>query len=320
MSLFQSKKSRPQELDRKARKRLPDIYRLLTRKETKLIADPLPPAQEHVKRAQEMWRALDGGMRRVELAPYLERDQAPIPPSAEREDYFVGDHAGYWFMGLRDYLKIEQARETHATCEGPLRLLDLGCSSGRVLRHFAAHSPQEATLWGTDIAMHNVEWVRRHLGPRLRVFQNSVYPHLPLPDGALNCVTALSVFTHIDTFEDAWLLELRRVLEPGGIAYVTVHTERVWSRVATNESALAAMERCRKHSPGWDIGRALFEAPMPQERIVLNWSPNAAYRCNTFTSMEYIRRVWGQFFEVCEIYDGGDENYQDIVILRRRED
>ncbi len=315
MALFSPKRS-----ERKATQQLPDVYRLLTRKETKLLSEPLPPPREHVKRPQEMWRGLDGSMRRVELGPYLEKDRAPIPPAAEREDYFPGDHAGYWFMGLRDYLKVQQARERFDSTERPLALLDLGCSSGRVLRHFAAYGSDQDTLWGTDIAMHNIEWVRRHLGNRLRVFQNSVYPHLPLPDGSLNVATAFSVFTHIDTFEDAWLLELRRLLQPGGIAYVTVHTERVWSRVAENESALAAMERCRKHTPEWDIGPELFRAAMPAERIVFRWSPNAGYRCNTFTTQEYIQRVWGQFFEVCEIFDGGVENYQDIVILRRRAD
>ena len=312
MSIFTTKSKAP--------KPLPDIYQMLTRKRTFLQSDPLPPVSNFLKREQEMWRDLDGKMNRVELAPYVDRDPCPIPPSAEREDYFADDHAGYWFMGLRDYLKVEQAIAKHSQASGPAAVLDLGCSSGRLLRHFAAHMAPETTVWGADIAIHNVDWVRRNLPERIRVFQNSIYPHLPLPDASMTCVTAFSVFTHIDTFDDTWLLELRRLLKPGGIAYVTVHTERVWERVADNPSAYAAMDRCRKHTPDWDITPELFRQPMPQDRIVFHWSNTDAYRCNTFETQESIRRRWGRFFEVCEIYDGGVENYQDIAILRRRDD
>jgi ubiquinone/menaquinone biosynthesis C-methylase UbiE len=36
-----------------------------------------------------------------------------------------------------------------------------------------------------------------------------------------------SVFTHLDEqMQDAWLLELRRVLKPGGVLIVTVHNQR----------------------------------------------------------------------------------------------
>ena len=110
------------------------------------------------------------------------------------------------------------------------RLLDFGCASGRVLRHVACQQDR-AEPWGCDIARNNVEWISTHLPRSIRVFQNTIFPHLPVEDRFFDVICAFSVFTHIDDFEDLWLLELRRVLRPGGIAFLTIHSERSWLRV-----------------------------------------------------------------------------------------
>jgi len=47
-------------------------------------------------------------------------------------------------------------------------------------------------------------------------------PGLPYPDGHFDLVYAMSVFTHIVEDWAGWLLELRRVLAPGGILLATV--------------------------------------------------------------------------------------------------
>ena len=53
----------------------------------------------------------------------------------------------------------------------------------------------------------------RLLGPtNLRIFQNTILPHLPIEDNSLSLVTAFSVFTHIDDLDLAWIAELRRIL------------------------------------------------------------------------------------------------------------
>ena len=48
-------------------------------------------------------------------------------------------------------------------------------------------------------------------------------PHVPFEDSSFDLVFSGSVFTHIDDLADAWFLELRRVLKPGGLLYFTVH-------------------------------------------------------------------------------------------------
>ena len=62
----------------------------------------------------------------------------------------------------------------------------------------------------------------------IKVFQGMYFPFLPIEDRTFDLISAMSVFTHIDETETSWLLELWRILKPGGIAVVTIHNEDTW--------------------------------------------------------------------------------------------
>src|SRR5262249_35950762 len=161
--------------------------------------------------------------------------------------------------------------------------LDFGCASGRILRHmfYQAQTPE---IWGCDINRRHVEWVSAHLPGEIRVFQNTSLPHLPLPDSSVDVITAFSVFTHIESFDTAWLMELRRILKPNGIAWLTVHADRTW----------------REMTPDWPIYNALVHhkdyaelakhRDLPAERIVFRWHGDRSYSANVFYREEYLRR------------------------------
>jgi SAM-dependent methyltransferase len=100
------------------------------------------------------------------------------------------------------------------------RVLDFGCGTGRVLRHFADLAPG-TELVGCDIHWPSVEWATRHLAPGFRFLANDPLPPLPEPDGSFDLVYGMSVFTHLTDSWSRWLLELRRVLRPGGVAILT---------------------------------------------------------------------------------------------------
>jgi SAM-dependent methyltransferase len=51
-------------------------------------------------------------------------------------------------------------------------------------------------------------------------------PHLPFDDKYFDFIYAGSVFTHIDDLATAWLCELRRILNPQGTAYITIHDKK----------------------------------------------------------------------------------------------
>ena len=102
------------------------------------------------------------------------------------------------------------------------RGLDFGCSSGRVVRALAAGYP-DVSWSGCDPNGPAIEWARANL-PGIEFFVNGNEPPLPIADGELDLVFAISVWSH---FEPAlglsWFEEMRRVLRPGGHLVFTSH-------------------------------------------------------------------------------------------------
>ena len=100
-------------------------------------------------------------------------------------------------------------------------LFDFGGSTGRVFRHFHFQSAAWR-IWSSDFKM---TWVNQIW----RIFQRdhgvpgNVFPFPACRDRTFDLVSAMSVSTHIDEIETSWLLELRRIMKPGGIAIVTIH-------------------------------------------------------------------------------------------------
>ncbi len=132
----------------------------------------LPEAQSAEDLALEAWQLdttqgeLVAEQGNAAIAAALAEDRSPIPAPADREGYFGDRHLAYWLSGLGDALLVEQIAERRGR---PLatgqRLLDFGCASGRVLRHFVNRHPQ-MDLVGVEINPRGVEWARRHLAAR----------------------------------------------------------------------------------------------------------------------------------------------------------
>jgi SAM-dependent methyltransferase len=238
----------------------------------------------------------------------LARDVWPLPVTADREGYFGPHHFSYWASGHRDWRLLTEAAERLGT--QPRDYLDFGCATGRVLRH-AALDPRTRTVIGCDINRGHTDWIARHLPADIIAFQNHSIPSLPLPDDSLDVISAYSVFTHIEVFETAWLMELRRVLRPGGIAWVTVQSDLTW----------AAIE------PGWPVYDALAPlddfAPyveergaLPQPRTVFRYRGDRSYSSHVFYSRDYVRETWGRILDVVEEHHRLPD-VQDVVILRK---
>lgn len=251
------------------------------------------------------------------LRAYVENDTYPLPVTADREGYHADRHYDYWLSGLRDYLALKAALVRRGRGLDPgTALFDLGCASGRVLRHFLCQEPG-LELWGADINRRHVNWMLRFLGPSLKVFQNSVLPVLPLEDNSMSLVCAFSVFTHIDAFELAWLAEVRRVLKPGGIAYVTVHSEHTWSILGPQHALYNDLIRMRKAFGTYKVTPELFKKSMPSDRLVFRWPfRGSAYHCTVFHSSDHIRSVWSRLFRILEVRREAVD-YQDVVILEK---
>lgn len=155
----------------------------------------------------------------------------PLPPLEMRE--LVGPTDPALFDNptgalVYDGLPAEQFR----------RVLDFGCGCGRIGRQFIQQSPQPQRYEGLDLHAGMIRWANENLAPRAPGFRfthhDVYYPsfnpgdgkpmHAPFPfgDSEFSFIVAISVFTHLTQDQtEAYLAELTRVLEPGGVLLCT---------------------------------------------------------------------------------------------------
>lgn len=151
-------------------------------------------------------------------------DGLPIPPIPLWQGY--GKTSGEYLESGREHVQkmLEILREANFQLGDGKRILELGCGGGRMIRHLNKFADSDE-VWGADVCAEYIIWSKQYLSPPFNFFTTTTIPHLPFEDGYFDFVYAGSVFTHIDDLPDAWLLEIRRVLPPSGMLYVTLHDE-----------------------------------------------------------------------------------------------
>jgi len=249
---------------------------------------------------------------RFDIMEMAAQDTFPIPSSKDREGYAAGNDPYYWLSGLKDYLLMMDVVNRNQV--DVKSYFDFGCATGRVTRHMVAQSDVE-TVWCSDINARHIRWLLEFMPQHVRPIANHCIPSLPLPDDSVDLISAFSVFTHIDTFETCWLAELRRVLRPGGLAYLTVHNEATWNVLANevenpNNRLTQSM---LKVDPS--VSEKLNE-PMREGRTGYRFTHFGPYRAQVFHSNSYLERVWGRFFDLQEILDCHHAR-QSVVVLRK---
>lgn len=137
------------------------------------------------------------------------------------------------------------------------RVLDFGCGAGRMIRHLRELSGT-CEIWGADTSAEHVYWCKQNLSPPFNFVTTTKVPHLPFEDASFQFIYCGSVFTHIDDLADAWLLELRRILAPGGRLYLTIHDEHTVELLETGRHDHAGVVRWIKSREVYQESKAAF--------------------------------------------------------------
>lgn len=273
----------------------------------KVTSEKVPTALDpprSYRRTDNIRKRFEPVMERLDA--FLDGDTWPLPDTADREGYYGPDHFAYWLSGARDYLECRKYLDELDVEPGAV--LDLGAATGRVARHFASQH-QGSRVWCADINLDHVRWVNRFLAPQVRAFQNTSVPHLPFEDNSFDVVTAFSLFSHIEAFDHAWVLEVRRILRPGGLMIFTANVD-TWQDVDETWPVYKAVSRHPTFQPDW-IGK-----PIDTDRRVFRWNSNGSYSSIVFLNEEYVRREWGVLMDIVTVAPYFTQ-YQTGVVLRK---
>ena len=141
---------------------------------------------------------------------YEDMHRQNIRASGEDPEYF----AAYKAKVLADWF----GKQGLAT----LRILDFGCGIGGSIPHLRSAFPA-AHIEGRDPSQESIRVARETHGDKA-VFDVVAGTRLDLADAAFDVVFVACVFHHIPPAErSAWMRELRRVLKPGGHAFIFEH-------------------------------------------------------------------------------------------------
>ena len=174
------------------------------------------------------------------------------------------------------------------------RVLDFGCGAGRTLRHFLDEA-RRAEFWGADIDAASIDWLGHSLAPPLHAVRNRTDPPLGLDYGSFDLIWALSVFTHLTDSSHAWLLELHKLLRPGGLLIATymgrwngaIFTDEPWDEDRVGMNVL-------RPEQGWEVGGPVV--------LMSDW---------------WVRAHWGRAFEILRVES--QVHGQTWALLRKRD-
>jgi SAM-dependent methyltransferase len=191
------------------------------------------------------------------------------------------------------------------------RILDFGCSSGRVVRALAAAYPQ-AHWMGCDPNAAAIAWAQGAL-PGIEFAVSPLSPPLSYADGSLDAAFAISIWSHYDERAAvAWLDEMHRLVRPGGRLLLTAHgldsvafyaRHRHRSPLVMQETQFALQDRGFSFHPVF-AGRS-------------DWGVDAGGWGESFFTPEWLLVQATPAWSVVRFRPGANEGNQDVYVLER---
>lgn len=115
------------------------------------------------------------------------------------------------------------------------KILDWGCGPGRVIRHLPSVIGNGCEYFGTDYNKQTIDWCSRNL-PGISFNCNSLAAQLPYSDNYFDVIYGISIFTHLsEQLHYDWYNELFRILNPGGIMFLTTQGDNFKVKLIESE-------------------------------------------------------------------------------------
>ncbi len=249
-------------------------------------------------------------------------DQRSLPPDLYTEEYFLNACEGYEEFseshGARLSRRLSAAFAVAAVQPG-MKVLDVGCGRGEILRHCARLG---ADAYGVDYAPVAVDMASKAVaGERQSAGKTGVAQsdakRLPFPKNYFDRVLMFDVVEHLYPWElNQSLAEIERVLKPGG-AFIVHTAPNVWydryayPLVRLVRTALGQGERYPKNPRAlnvsanvdvhvneqsqWSLHRVLRQAGFGQVRVWLDSPPQNRQENAVFARARVVLFRWPPF-------------------------
>ena len=234
----------------------------------------------------------------------------PALPDPDRMLRVVGATSTTQFLlgGFTDFNKFN--RLLAAIGAGDLtdrrrRVLEWGVGCGRVARYFSAVAGIE--FCGVDVDADNVDWCSRNLPGRY--MKVPLRPPTPLDSASFDLIYGISVLTHLhERDQRAWLAELDRLAAPGAIVLLSFHGTTAGNYAGLPLPVLDAYLDA--------VARDGFVMTAVNDQI-RDFIDEPDYYVDVSHSDAYVRRVWGEYFDVIDTVPGMTATH-DLAVLRKR--
>jgi len=260
-----------------------------------------PPEQRHYL---ELAFALHYGVDGVEAKTRLSRAAPPVGVHAMAHGSMAAGGSYYYADVV-----LEAVRDCGVDPANLDRVLDFGCSSGRVVRVLQAALP-EVEWHGCDPIVPAIEWAQANL-PGIQFVASHAEPPLPYEAGAFDCAYAISIWSHFsERAALRWLEEMRRVIRPGGVLVLTVqgpHSLSQFRSLWWNEDLTSV--GADLYSRGFHFAEGLAHGDHGLE------SPHWGM---AFLTAEWLLANSTPSWAVLKLAIGRAEHNQDVVVLERR--
>jgi len=193
---------------------------------------------------------------------------------------------------MLDWSARHGCRHTH--------ILEWGCGVGRIIRHLPRLSKPGTGITGVDINPAMIGWNSTNL-PGIAFHTIDYNPPTPFADGSFDLIYALSVFTHIEReHQHAWLQEMHRLLQPGGLFLFTTHGHLFVDQLSPEEQDELNRTGC----------------------YTISYRQRGHRMMTTYHEPTRLRSEAERFFTILEYYDGAmhpnKAGGQDLWIVQKK--
>lgn len=177
-------------------------------------------------------------------------------------------------------------------------ILDWGCGPARITRHLKTFCT-DAMVTGSDTNSSTIDWNNQHINGVDFVLQYHE-PPLPFTNNQFNLIIGFSVLTHIPAnAQRGWLTELYRILQPGGMAWLTTHGNHLIQKLSGVKKQAVRVQ-----------GIYSTDYPVTGHRMM-----------TTYHEPEIFKKILEEKFKLIAHFDGATypekAGRQDLWIIRR---